>query len=127
MSSAIGYGGDWNRWIVGDRFAVEWSPVAVRDLDLILDYVWLRDRREAADRLAEKILGAVEALSHSPVRCRVVPELATIGIRDLREKIVGPYRAVFLLRERTVSIVALLDGRRNLAELLVERATRELP
>lgn len=69
-------------------------------------------------------MGAVEALETLPLRCRVVPELHAEGIETYRDEFVGPYRIVFGVHGDDVVVLAVVDGRRDLAELLIERALR---
>lgn len=107
---------------MGEPYQVEWAPVAIRDLDNILEYVALQDGPERAGRLYARILGRADTLSQFPRRCRVVPELRDIGITDYRELIFPPFRLFFRIRGRVVSIVGVLDARRDIEEILIARA-----
>ena len=82
----------------------------------------MRETLEAATHLMTKLLDAVESLRSMPQRCRVVPELRDIGVADYRERLVGPYRIVFRRRGSVLEIVAVVDGRRDLSDLLMQRA-----
>ena len=53
-----------------------------------------------------------------------MPELASSGTRMWRELVVRPYRIVYRIRKDTVMVGAVLDGRRDLEDLLLERLTR---
>jgi toxin ParE1/3/4 len=55
-------------------------------------------------------------------RGRVVPELRAEGLEMYRELAVSKYRVLFRVRDREVVLLEVLDGRRDLAELLVQRA-----
>ena len=107
------------------RSTVRWTRTAVDDLLDVVDYVVGRDGAAAAQQLAELVTGEVATLATMPLRCRVVPELEVEGIDGYRELLVGPYRIVFALRDGDVIVLAALDGRRDLAELLIARALRE--
>jgi toxin ParE1/3/4 len=109
---------------VTTRSTVRWTRTAVGDLLSIVDHVTGRDGTTAAEQLALRITGEVASLTTMPLRCRVVPELAAEGIDGYRELIVGPYRVMFAVRDSGVVILTVLDGRRDLAELLVARALR---
>ena len=50
---------------------------------------------------------------------------AIFGIRNWRELIVKPYRIIYRIDEDTVNVLAVLDGRRDLQDLLLERLIRE--
>jgi toxin ParE1/3/4 len=109
---------------VSARSTIRWTRTATYDLLSIIDHVAGRDGTAAAERLALRITGEVSSLATMPLRCRVVPELAVEGIDGYRELIVGPYRVMFAVRDSAVIILTVLDGRRDLAELLVARALR---
>ena len=104
------------------RYSIEWSPVSLRDLDEILEYVGLHDSPEAASRLFSKVSSCIVTLNRFPRRCRVVPELKEQLIQEYRELILGPYRIFFRLTEKKIGIVGVLDGRRDLEELILQRA-----
>lgn len=107
-----------------DRFHIVWTDTALNDLLSIVDYITDRDRVDAAEHVYDTIADAVRDLQALPQRCRVVPELGAEGINGYRELLVGPYRIMFVTRDATVVLLTALDGRRDLAELLIERAFR---
>ncbi|MDA2926354.1 type II toxin-antitoxin system RelE/ParE family toxin [Acidobacteria bacterium AH-259-G07] len=106
-------------------YLIDWAPVAIRDLEEIFDYVALHNSFDRANHLHSKILNRVKTLSSHPTRCRIVPELKEVGVNDYRELIIAPYRVFFRITGRTVGIVGVLDGRRDLEELLISRILRE--
>jgi toxin ParE1/3/4 len=107
------------------RFIVQWTQTAVEDLLSIIDYVVDRDGAVAAERLYGQITEVVAGLEAMPLRCRVVPELQAEGIDGYREVLVGPYRLMFTVRGSDVVLLTAMDGRRDLGDLLIERALRE--
>ncbi len=109
-----------------DAHRVFWAPSAIDDLDEILDYVAAQDGAEAAVRLYDWIARRIESLALHPRRCRVVPELARFGIKAYRELIASPYRVFVRIREGRVNIVAIIDGRRDLEELLISRVMDDI-
>jgi toxin ParE1/3/4 len=102
-------------------FQVVWAPSAVRDLDLILEYIANDQGIDRALRLYEKIRNQVDLLQEQPARCRWVPELKDLGVETYRELILPPYRICFRLEESRVVLLGVLDSRRDLEELLVRR------
>ena len=101
---------------------VVWSEAALRDFEAVIDFVFERDGPES-ERLHRKIHPAVGGLATQPERCRIVPELRAIGVSVYRELIVRPYRIPFRIRGRDVVVLGVLDGRRDLEELLLQRLT----
>lgn len=110
-----------------EGFEVVWSPSAIRDLDDILDYVANSRGADAATQFYSSIVSRVSALSQFPKRARVVPELKEVGIREYRELILSPYRIPFRISARVVVVLGVVDGRRELSELLLKRALDPLP
>jgi addiction module RelE/StbE family toxin len=102
------------------RFRVQWAEVAVRDLEELLSYVSV-DSEANATRVLERIETRAAALESSPARGRVVPELGHFGMRTWRELVVRPYRLVYRIEGDTVTVLAVLDGRRDLEDVLLER------
>ena len=54
----------------------------------------------------------------------MVPELAHFGMRTWRELVVRPYRLVYRIEGDTVTVLAVIDGRRDLEDVLLERLLR---
>ena len=105
-------------------FRIRWAPVAFQDLDEIIDYIATQDGTDAAVKLYLKLVKRAGALATHPARCRIVPELRSVGVVEYRELIVSPYRVFFRIVGTEVRIVGVLDGRRDLEETLVRRAMR---
>lgn len=105
------------------RYRVRWTETALADIDSILRYVAAHADVETAIKLYEKLIAGGESLASIPTRCRRVPELAQLGVTHYRERLVSPYRIAFRIRGREVGIISVLDGRRDLEQLLFERAT----
>lgn len=103
---------------------IVWTEAALQDMESILRYIFAHDSLAAAERIHERLLTAVETLTVNPERCRVVPELDMVGISDFRELINRPYRICFRVYGREVVLVSILDGRRDLEEILLDRALK---
>jgi plasmid stabilization system protein ParE len=105
-------------------FAVKWAEAADKDLAGIVEYV---ASESVIDAL--KILGRIkkqaEALKEFPERGRVVPELASQGIYQYREKVVAPWRLIYRIGDELVYVLAVIDSRRNLEDILLDRLMRE--
>ncbi len=112
---------------MSESYEVVWSPNAIRDLDEILDYVAITRNADEAEQLYLKIVPRVDNLSQFPKRARLVPELRRIGVREYRELIIAPYRILFRIADKRVAILGVLDGRRELSDLLLSRALEPLP
>jgi plasmid stabilization system protein ParE len=97
--------------------------VARDDLHAIVDYV-ADDDVVAALSVLRKIEDAAGSLTTTPARGRVVPELAGVGVQSYRELIVPPWRLVYRVAGRSVYVLGVFDGRRNMEDVLLERFVR---
>ena len=105
------------------RFRVQWAQAAVRDLEELISYV-VAESTANAERVLKRLETRAAALEATPGRGRIVPELAHFGMRAWRELVVRPYRIVYRIEGDTVTVLAVLDGRRDLEDLLLERLLR---
>jgi len=105
-------------------YAITWYPEAAGDLDALIEHLRSRGSHVNAERVLNRIEAAVGALRSFPHRGRIVPELAAFGVTRYREVIVAPWRIVYRFERRAVFVLTLVDSRRELDELLLERLVR---
>ena len=105
------------------KFEVVWANGAEEDLFCTISFI-ADDSVVNAERIFKKIHVAATTLISTPPRGRVVPELSGQGILQYRELIVPPWRIVYRIAEKTVYVVAVLDSRRDITDLLFRRLTR---
>ncbi|HJZ12692.1 MAG TPA: type II toxin-antitoxin system RelE/ParE family toxin [Acidobacteriota bacterium] len=106
------------------KLNVVWTLTAQGDLSSIIDYI-ADESAEEAGLVFDRIRKAAAKLYVLPQRGRLVPELLQYGIRNYRELIVGPWRLLYRVSEAKVFVVAVIDSRRNVEDLLLERFCRE--
>lgn len=109
--------------MTGRRFRVSWTEAAVGDLEEIVSYI-AHDSPVNARKVLARLTRRGEALKTSPHRGRYVPELALLGMRSHRELVVRPYRIIYRVAGKTVLVLAIFDGRRDLEDVLLERLVR---
>ena len=102
------------------RFRVEWSRPASKDLLNIIEYI-SQENIDAALRVFETIKSKRKTLNQSSGRGRVVPELKAYGIFSYRELIISPWRIIYRISDQKVYVLAVIDSRRNIEEILIER------
>lgn len=106
------------------KYRVLLVAAAERDLlDLHL-FVERHDSPSRADSLLDKIEQAITSLGQMPERGHAPPELARLGIRDFHEIHYKPYRIIYEIIDKDVVVHAVVDGRRDLRDLLEERLLR---
>jgi toxin ParE1/3/4 len=101
-------------------FSVLLTDDASRDLEDIYDYMDLRDGRGKADHVLDRIEKAFNSLTENPERGAYPKELLAFGIRDFRE-IFKPYRVIYRIIEDKVYVLLIIDGRRDMQNLLQRR------
>ncbi len=96
---------------------------AERDIAGIIRFIYDREGSVTARGVLKRFREAKEALRTLPERGRVTPELLRINILAFRELQIAPYRMIYQISEpeNTVYIHAVVDGRRDLAELLLSK------
>jgi toxin ParE1/3/4 len=99
---------------------VLWMESAIRDLEQIVDFI-AEEAPLAAQRLFDEVVEKSRTLDSVPTRGRIVPELARFEITTYREIILRPYRLMYRIDGKRVSVVGFFDGRRNLEEVLLAR------
>ena len=104
-------------------YSVEFAAIAQRDLEGIIEFIAAEDP-VTAGQVLDRIESRCAALTQMPERGRVVPELAAFGIHTYRELVVSPWRVVYRLSGTRVQVLAVLDGRRNVEDVLLDRLVR---
>jgi plasmid stabilization system protein ParE len=103
--------------------AVEWTSTARYDLEEIIEYI-AQDNINAALDALDRIENRAAKLADLTPRGRLIPELLDTGISHYRELIETPWRIIYHQIDKTVYIVAVLDSRRDLEALLLNRFGR---
>ena len=106
---------------MSEIYKIKWTKTARDDLDEITDFIAL-DSIKTAIKIYNKLIKETESLSKFPARGRIVPELREFGFNLYREIIVKPYRIFYKIENKSmVIILGILDGRRDLLEVLLQR------
>lgn len=103
---------------------VKIDPQAKEVLKEIFIYVALNDSYDAAAELLEGIENACYKLESYPERGHIPIEVRTTGIKRFLEIHYKPYRIIYEIEEKVVYIHAVLDGQRNIQEVLNDRLLR---
>jgi toxin ParE1/3/4 len=100
-----------------------WARSARRDLESTVAYLASRSPQAALATL-DRLQNRAKSLAGLVERGRVVPELARLHVREYRELIVPPYRLIYRARVKDVLVLAVLDARRSLEDVLLDRLIR---
>lgn len=102
------------------NYTVRWTDTAEKDLEVILDFIAEENIDEALNIL-ERLRDRAASLYSMPERGRIVPELKEQGIFVYREAISSPWRIIYRINDKVIYVLAVLDSRRNLEEILLDR------
>jgi addiction module RelE/StbE family toxin len=102
------------------KYYIRWTTPAREDLNEIIDYI-SETNLSYATKVLDNIEGAVQTLHTSPKKYRIVPEFERFGVLSYREIIVEYWRIIFKIEEEYVYIMLVIDGRRNLEDLILKK------
>ena len=105
---------------------IRWTEEAAGDLEEIA-VVIAEDAPTAASDFVDSVDKAVGQLASHPLSGRVVPELLRHNVRRYREVVLSPWRLFYVADVGCVTILAIIDGRRNIEDILLRRVTRPGP
>lgn len=106
------------------KYEVRIDPLAQHDMKEIFLYVAFNDSIDAANQLIDKIEETCYKLEKQPIRGHVPEELRGTGIKKYLGIHYKPYRIIYEVKKEIVYIHSVLDGRRNIQEILSERILR---
>jgi len=101
-------------------YDVVWAERAEKDLRDIVAYI-AKENPTQALKILNKIKKATSGLFHHPTRGRIISELKEQGILQYRELIIPPWRVMYRVSKPMVFVVSVIDSRRNLEDILLER------
>ncbi len=102
------------------EYHVFWTQTAQKDLKRIMEYIAV-DSDIQARRVYLAIKQKADNLRQMPLQRRIVPELRYHSILIYRELISSPWRIIYKTEENKVWVLAVIDGRRNVEDILLER------
>lgn len=102
-------------------FKVLLTRDASRDLEELYDYIALQDAPRKAGYVLEQVEKAFSKLSEFPERGAYPKELLALGIKEYRETFFKPYRIIYRVMGKTVYVLLIVDGRRDMHALLQRR------
>jgi len=106
------------------NYNVIWAKTANEDLIEIIQFIKF-DSPITAKNILNKIKKKSFSLDSFPQRGRIVPELKEQGIFQYQELIIHPWRMIFRVSSCTVYVLSIIDARRNVEDILLNRFIRD--
>ena len=101
-------------------YQVFWTQTAQQDLKKIIEYI-ADDSEVQARRVYLAIKQKADNLRQMPLQGRIIPELRYYSILTYRELISPPWRIIYKTEENKVWVLAVIDGKRNVEDILLDR------
>jgi toxin ParE1/3/4 len=106
------------------KYTVYLISDAEEDIFEIYNYILQHDSAEKADYVFQKLQEVCNSLETLAIRGHVPPELDRISVMDYLEIHFKPYRIIYQISANKVFIHCVLDGRRDMEDLLHRRLLR---
>ena len=106
------------------QYQIRITSEAEKDIGDIYDYIAKKDTRQNAQHVLDGLEKLILGLDKSPERGHYPAELSCQGIKEYREVIFKPYRAIYEIVGNKVIVHACVDGRRDMKALLERRFYR---
>ena len=106
-----------------EEYIVKVTQNAENDINEIVDYIAQNSPQTALIKM-EKIYAKINSLDHFPNRGSYVPELLARNIKDYRQLTEDPWKIYYKVNENIVNVLAVIDSRRNLKDLLMNKLLR---
>ncbi|MBU2447301.1 MAG: type II toxin-antitoxin system RelE/ParE family toxin [Bacteroidetes bacterium] len=106
------------------KYKVKIDPQAMQDLKEIFTYVAINDSVDSANKLVDAIENSFLKLEELPNRGHIPEELRSTGIKKFLEIHYKPYRIIYEVSKEIVYVHLVLDGKRNIKDILNDRLFR---
>jgi toxin ParE1/3/4 len=105
---------------MSQTYQLKWTQNSKDDLVGIVTYI-KKESPSTAKEVYQKIKKQAHSSNFFPLKGRIAPELQKEGITMYREAICNPWRIIYKVGANTVYIMAILDSRQNIEDLLLQK------
>jgi addiction module RelE/StbE family toxin len=105
---------------MNSNYKVQWTQSARNDLLEIAQYI-AKDSVEIALEKVDLIEEKVNGLCTFPFKGKNVPELEDYNEENYKQLIVYPWRVIYSVTGENVTVLTIIDGRRDLQDLLLKK------
>jgi len=103
-----------------ESYLVNMTQNAENDLNEIIMFIANNNPLNAI-KIMERIQAKVSTLNRFPNKGSYVPELLKRNIKQYRQITEHPWKIIYRVDERIVNILAIIDSRRNLQDILIKK------
>ena len=98
-----------------------WSKDAGDELTEIVTYIKYNTGKITAQKIYNKIVNEIKRVSENAGGRRISLLLKEFGINDIHQLNINPWIIYYRARKNTMEIISIIDGRRNLEEILYKK------
>jgi addiction module RelE/StbE family toxin len=102
------------------KYRVHITANAKKNLREIVSYISQNNPQNSL-KILERIEAKINTLDHFPHRGGYVPELLKKNIKEYRQIIESPWRIIYRVDKNIVTILLIIDSRRNIQDILTQR------
>ena len=102
------------------EYKIVWTKSARDDLMDIAKYI-ARDSIDIALKKITLIEEKVNGLRYFPMEGKNVPELEEYDEGEYKQIIIHPWRVIYSVKQQTVHVLIVIDGRRDLQDILFKK------
>lgn len=99
------------------QFEVIWVDSVKNELLEIIEYIAV-ENKNSAKKVYQNIKRKADSLSAMPYKGRIIPEFKQFEINLYREVIESPWRIMYRIQDKTVVVITIIDGRRDVEDIL---------
>jgi plasmid stabilization system protein ParE len=102
---------------------IEWTNDGIDSLNEILEYYKDVADENVANNIYNKIIKKIDTIENENIKTKQVQELKDIGIFDVYEIVINPWKVYYKLEKdnKRAYILFVLDARRNIEEILISK------
>lgn len=106
------------------KYQVILTSEVEKDIVDIYDYIAKKDTLQNAEYVLDNLELLILSLVETPERWHYPPELSIQGIKEFKQVLFKPYRAIYEVTGSKVIVHLCVDGRRDMKTLLERRLIR---
>jgi toxin ParE1/3/4 len=103
------------------KHEIIWSKDAGDELAEIISYIKYNTGKLTAEKIYTKIMNKVKQASENPEGRRIAPLLREFGINYIHQLNINPWIIFYKVTGKKMEIISIIDGRRNLEEILYKK------
>jgi toxin ParE1/3/4 len=103
------------------KHEIIWSKDAGDELIEIISYIKYNTGKITAEKIYSKIINEINRVSENPRGRMISPLLKEFGINYIHQLNINPWIIYYKIENNRMEIISIIDGRRNLEEILYKK------